>query len=124
MPALAIVNGGGWELNVYTSNGKQGGSVAVECPKPRGREGRFGTPQSQIVVCPWAKKSFLAYFDKVLFCQTAVRLMPDNCSVSGLRHHPPSSQSSQWKCKEINVKLAHMQPSYKPIQGWVGNGCN
>ena len=88
--------------------------MAVECPKPRGREGRFGTPQSQIVVCPWAKKSFLAYFDKVLSCQTAVRLMPDNCSVNGLRHRPPSSQSSQWKCREIKVKSA---PTYSPVTG-------
>ena len=88
--------------------------MAVVCPKPpRGREGRFGTPQSQIVVCPWAK-GFLTYFDKVLFFQTAFRLMPDNCSVSGLRHRPPSSQSSQWKCREIKVKLA---PTCSPVTG-------
>ena len=88
--------------------------MAVVCPKPpRGREGRFGTPQSQIVVCPWAK-GFLTYFDKVLFFQTAFRLMPDNCSVSGLRHRSPSSQSSQWKCREIKVKLA---PTCSPVTG-------
>ena len=50
---------------------RSGESVAVVCPKPRGRQGGFWTPQSQIVVCPWAEKSFLAYFDKVLFCRTA-----------------------------------------------------
>ena len=78
--------------------------MAIVCPKPMGREGRFWTPQSQTVVCPWAEKSFLAYFDKVLCCRTAVRLMPGHCSVSGLRHRPPSSQPSQWKCREIKVK--------------------
>ena len=93
--------------------------MAVECPKPRGREGRFGTPRSQIVVCPWAKKSFLAYFDKVLFCQMAVRLMPDNCLVSGLRHRPPSSQSSQRKCREIKVKVA---PTCSPVTGQFKGG--
>ena len=77
-------------------------------------EGRFLTPWSQIVVYPWAEKSFLVYFDKVLFCLTAVGLMPGNCSVSGLRHRPPSSQLSRWKCREIKVKLA---PTCSPLTG-------
>ena len=90
----------------------QCGSVPVVCPKPIGREGRFWTPQPQIVVCLWAEKGFLAYFDNVLSCLTAVRLMPSNCSVSGLRHCPPSSQPSQWKCRGINVSLA---PTCSPV---------
>ena len=80
--------------------------MAVVCPKPRGREGRFWTPQPQIVVCLWVEKGFLAYFYNVLLCLTAFRLMPGNCSVSGLRHRPPSSQPSPWKCRGINVELA------------------
>ena len=79
-----------------------------------GRKGRFWTPQPQIVVCPWAEKVFLAYFDNVLFCLMAVRLMPGNCSVSGLRHCPPSSQPTQWKCRVINVTLA---PTCSPVKG-------
>ena len=86
--------------------------MAVVCPKPRGREGRFWTPQPQIVVCLWVEKGFLAYFYNVLLCLTAFRLMPGNCSVSGLRHRPPSSQLSRWKCREIKVKLA---PTCSPV---------
>ena len=92
----------------------QGGSVPVVCPKPMGRKGRFWTPQPQIVVFPWAEKGILAYFDNVLFCLTAVRLLPGNCSVSGLRHCPPSNQPSQWKCRGINVTLA---PTCSPVTG-------
>ena len=79
-----------------------------------GRKGRFWTPQPQIVGCPWAEKVFLAYFDNVPFCLMAVRLMPGNCSVSGLRHYPPSSQPSQWKCRVIKIMLA---PTCSPVTG-------
>ena len=83
------------------------------------RKGWFWTPQPQIVVCPWAEKGFLAYFDNVLFSLTAVRLLPGNCSVSGLKNCPPLNQPSQWKFRGINVMLA---PTCSPVTGLFKGG--
>ena len=104
-----------WELNIYRpATARKVGQFQLCVKKPMGRKGRFLTPQPQIVFCPWAEEGFLAYFDNVLFCLMAVRLMPGNCSVSGLRHCPPSSQPNQWKCRVINVTLA---PTCSPVKG-------